>query len=152
MKRKVFSVHCFNWGGRRAGKTTAFITFSLQIHLYFCTSRAAHTEKGGSPQADVARRLCQRSLPDTVLWLHSLCSPSTCHSRQRSSSCCFAVLTLICTPTASPPHTVAELGLNGHKSPHSHAMSPFLMATEEHVKCVLLVSQTQIFPLGRSHH
>lgn len=32
----------------------------------------------------------------------------------KDSCCCFAVLTLICTLTASPPHTAAELGLSGH--------------------------------------
>lgn len=135
---------------RGAGKTTAFISFSLQIHLYFCTSHAAHSGKGRSPQASVAHCLCQQSLPDTVLWLHSLCSLSTCHSRQRSQRCCFAVLTLICTLTASPPHTVPELGLSGHS--HLTAM-PCLCPQwpQRSTICVLLISQTQILPHGKSH-
>lgn len=38
------------------------------------------------------------------------------------------------------------------RSPHSRAVLPFLTATEGYVTFVLLVFQTRIFPLGRSHH
>lgn len=149
MKRRGFSVYCFNWGKRGTGITTAFISFSLQIHLYFCTSHAAHPGKGGSPQASVAHCLCS-SLPDIVLWLHSLCSLSTCHSRQRSQHCCFAGLTLICTLTASPPHTVPEPGLSGR----SHFTATPCLCPQQPQRsrlCVLLVSQTQILSHRKLH-
>lgn len=147
---RVFSVRCLNWGGRRAEKTTVFISFTLQIHLSLCTSRAAHNGKGGSPKAGMVHCLCQQYIPVTV-WLCSLCSPSICHSRQRFLLLLCSVdfdLHTYCLPTTHRCRAWTQWAW----SPHGHAMSPFVMATEEHMKCVLLVSQIQIFPPGRSHH
>lgn len=133
---------------RGARKTTAFISFNLQIHLYFCTSHAAHSGKGGSPQAKVARCLCQQSSRYCFVVVQPL-QPE--HLPQQAE----IPTLLLCRAdfdlhTASPPHTAPELGLSGH----SHlTATPRLcpQRPQRSTMCVLLISQTQVLPHGKSH-
>lgn len=122
--------------------------FSSSVFKF--TFLCAHTGKAGSPQAGTVHCLCQQYIPVTV-WLCSLCSSSPCDSRQRSPLLLYTVdfdLHTYCLPTTHCCRAWTQRA----RSPHGHATSPFVMATEEHMKCVLLVSQTQISPPGRSHH
>lgn len=145
MKRRGFSVYCFNWGKRGAGTTTAFISFSLQIHFYFCTSHAAHTGKGGSSQASVAHCLCQQSSRYCFVVAQPL-QPE--HLPQQAG-----IPTLLLCRTDLDLHTYclstthsARAWAQWAQSPYSHTMSLSSTATEEQSVCPAPFSNPDLIP------